>query len=260
MTIRHLAAAAALALSAGSAGATTISMSVFTTEAHAAFLATMGPAIVEDFENLGPKGNREDGLSTRVGTFRSVGGTGSGASVTDPPGGSSGNFAGNDGSRLAIREGTVHGRRSTTALRTGDPARGRFLDSNDTLGIAWTVDIGSAFTRILLTLADATDSGATLRIAVNGVSRSFDGLVGSNGRRDGNIQILLIDFGAPVTGAAILFETFRGNRPMLNDGFSIDDIAVSAAQPVPVPLPAPALLLLAGLGGLAALRLRRARG
>jgi opacity protein-like surface antigen len=255
MMKRLLAAAAALALTAGVAQAATvdIDVQVFTTDKYEQILATMGTVVVEDFEEAGPEGNRANGFGTKVGTFASLGGRGNGLTVTEEPGGSSGNFPGNDGTKLAIRDGNVFGRQSTTAMLTGDAADDQFLDSNDTKGISWSVDIGSAFTRILLTLTDATDVGAIMKITANGVSESFNNLK-SSGVRNGNIQILLIDFGAPVETAEITFFNSRTNgSAFMNDGFSIDDIAVSA-----VPLPAPALMLLAGLGGLAALRRKRA--
>jgi hypothetical protein len=69
-----------------------------------------------------------------------------------------------------------------------------------------------------------------------------------------NRQLVVVDFGRSVPTAEISFFNSNGNGgAFLNDGFSLDDIAVSA-----VPLPAPALMLIAGLGGLAAFRRKRA--
>jgi hypothetical protein len=76
--------------------------------------------------------------------------------------------------RLAVRTGDVFGRSSTTDVLAGqldDPLDGildKFLDSNDTSGIRWQVDIGSMFTRLIFVLTDATDVGATMRISATG--------------------------------------------------------------------------------------------
>jgi hypothetical protein len=256
MSLRALVVAAAFALAAGSAQAATraaISLSVFSVSAYDDLVGGFGSRIVEDFEDLGPEGNRADGFSTKVGTFRTLGGTGGGATVTDLPGGPSGNFAGNDGKRLAVRDGNVHGRHSTTALLTGDASRDMFLDSNDTLGLEWRVEVGSAFTRLLLTLTDATDAAATMRIGVNGVTASFASLR-SGGTRDGNVQLVLIDFGRAVSAATVRFENLPGRSGRTDDGFSVDDIAVDVGV---VPLPAPAMLLIGGLAMLAFCRRRR---
>ena len=64
---------------------------------------------------------------------------------------------------LAIRNGTVYGRSSTTDLIAGAPnskTPDLFLDSNDTFGMRWVVDPGSMFNKLIFTLTDASDQGA----------------------------------------------------------------------------------------------------
>jgi hypothetical protein len=177
-----------------------------------------------------------------VGTFSTLGGTGSGGTVTNA------DFA-NDGSQLAIRDGNVYGRRSTTSALTGDKADDMFLDSNDTYGISWMVSLGgSLFDSLVLTLTDATDVGAIMRITVGEETYTFSGL--GNGAQ----QIVQIDFDEAIDTASIFFGNWNSQGGLrLNDGFSIDDIAVSE-----VPLPASALLLLGGLAGMASMRRKKA--
>ena len=65
-------------------------------------------------------------------------------------------------------------------------------------------------------------------------------------------KIVEIALGSAVSTATILFENVDINgRPVRNDGFSLDDIALSA-----VPLPAGVWFLLAGVGTFAAIRRR----
>ena len=253
MKTGSLAAAAALALSAGAAQASTITVNTFSVSSYKDKIDGFASAVIEDFENpdyaVGNVGTGKDGdgFKTNVGTFWTMGGTGTGGTV-----------AGLDGSRLAVRTGNVFGRSSTTDVIAGlsdnpdDGILDKFLDSNDTFGIRWSIDIGSMFNKLIFVLTDATDVGATMRISATGVVQDF---ILNPKLKSGNRQLVHVDFGGPVSAAEITFFNSKGlNGPAFkNDGFSIDDVAVSA-----VPLPAPALMLIAGVAGLAAFRRKRA--
>ena len=241
---RFLSAAIVAVLGAAGAQAASISVTDFSKPAYEGLTGSMGNSVVEDFEGF-TEGNIENGWSdSAVGSFYSLGGEGSGGTVTD--GTDKGNFIGNDGRKLALRDGNVYGRTSTTATLSGNGEM--FLDSNDTWGIGWQASLGGGmFDRLVLVLTDATDVGATMRILAGGHSVTLSGL------GNGDKRIVEIAFGGGVSTANILFENLDANgNPRKNDGFSIDDIALSA-----VPLPAGAWLLLGGLGALAAMRRRK---
>ncbi|MEO0486545.1 MAG: VPLPA-CTERM sorting domain-containing protein [Pseudomonadota bacterium] len=248
------AAVAVIALWAGAASASTISISSFSVSSYNSLLGTLDDVVSEDFEDA-TVGNVSQGFMTDVGDFSTLGGTGSGGTVSNA------NFS-NNGSLLAIRDGNVYGRTSTTRLLTGNAADDQFLDSNDTFGIEWNVSLsnGAMFDQILLTLSDAADTGASLRVVDNtGSSATLQ--TASNGSQ----QVVFVDFGAFVNGATILFENRSSNGFLKNDGFSLDDIAIGTNGvpidydvPSPVPLPGAGLLLAAALGGLTVVRRRKA--
>jgi hypothetical protein len=243
----------ALTFSAAAATASTMSVGVFSAGNYNTLLGGLsGNIVTEDFEdylesNVGGVGSP---FSTGVGDFQTLGGTGSGGTVNNADNtftGTGGTHP-NDGTQLAIRDGNVFGRVSTTAALTDVPGNDKFLDSNDTFGIIWDVALGGrAFREILFTLTDAADTGATMTITSNdGGSFQFQSQSSSNQKT------VLIDFGASVTGARILFENTSKYGPRTNDGFALDDIAISA-----VPLPASFFLLGAGIAGLGAMRRKR---
>lgn len=239
----------ALGLTASAASASSISVGQFSVGNYNALLSGLtGTIITEDFEtfseaNVGGLGTP---FSTAgVGDFVTLGGVGNGGTVkradntfTKPSGANP-----NDGSQLAIRDGKVFGRVSTTAILQNDRSKDKFLDSNDTYGIVWDVDLGGAlFNKILLTLTDGADTGATVTITSDG-----GGFAQFQAQARSNQKTILVDFGAPVAHAQIQFANSRGPNGAFrtNDGLGIDDIAVSS-----VPLPASALLLGAGFAGL----------
>lgn len=236
-------------LASGAAqAATTIDVALFDPSAYNSIVAGLSVGGGEDFEtfSVGNVGGPGDPQMTSVGAFETLGGKGSGGTIGDA------SFA-NDGTKLAIREGNVYGRTSTTDEIAGLPEdrTGKFLDSNDTIGIKWDVALagGSMFSTILFTLTDATDVGAIMDITVGGVTRAISGL------GNGQSIMVLIELDTLVSSTVVtLRDRFADDDPFLNDGFSVDDVVVGV-----IPLPASALLLLGGLGGLGALG-RRKRG
>lgn len=241
----------AFSFSASIATASTIAVDTFTAANYNGLLGGLGGNIVsENFEAYSESnvGGVDAPFSTAVGEFETLGGEGSGGTVRN----SDSTFTSsnpNDGTQLAIRDDNVFGRVSTTAALTGIETNDKFLDSNDTWGILWDVDLGGlAFTKILLTLTDAADTGATVTITADD-----GGYFQFQSQPRSNQKTVLIDFGGAVTGATVQFansNSFGDYRT--NDGLALDDIAISA-----VPLPASFLLLAAGIAGLGAMRRKR---
>ncbi|WP_425082251.1 hypothetical protein [Ruegeria arenilitoris] len=205
-----------------------------------------GQGVFEGFEVHGAvhgEGEVANGFSTAVGTFSTLGGVGTGGTVSGLPG--------NSGSMLALREGNVFGRENVS------PNGGSwFLDSNDTWGLNWDVALagGKLFTKLIFTVSDASDVGGFLRISTGGQNHE----VRTGGKlSNGNVQLVTIDFGAPTNSATIAlanYSSLGGNNPVRNDGFSIDGVQIAA-----VPLP-PSILLLGGaLFGLGFVSYRRRR-
>ncbi len=212
------------------ASATTITVDAFDpgTYSNGFGISATSGIVGENFERAGATlGEGEVGrdFSTSVGTFNTAGGVGSGGTVTQ--------LSGNTGHFLALRDGNVFG-------RTDQAGGGYFLDSNDTLGMTWSVQTGMRFSAVSFILTDHAEF-SDLTITADGVSRTISGLGGSQS------QLVTIEFGDARRAALITMDQAR------NDGFSIDGAQVGLA---PVPLPASGLLLSAGIGGLAAARRR----
>ena len=129
-----------------------------------------------------------------MGLFEAIGGTGTGGTV--------GEISPNDGEGVALRTGDVHGRENTT------PDDGEwFLDSNDTFGVRWTVDIGGTFfTRALFTLSDAADQGAFVEVSADGDTAAVNTAPGGTG--DANVKLVDVLFGSAVDTATITISNF----------------------------------------------------
>jgi hypothetical protein len=224
----------ALALASGTAGAATISMETYSAPAYRAALASLGTVATEGFEDA-DIGELAPGsaLATAVGSFSTLGGVGTGKSVTG------------SGENLSVRQGTVFGRSNSTAGGT------RFLDSNDTWGLSWAVATGSRFDRLIFVLTDAADAGAIWTMTVGETVTSLSRL------GNGNRRIVSVLFDDPVDSAELTFANTRRGVFTTNDGFGIDDAAVNVA-PAPVPLPAGVALLTGALGILGVCRRRKA--
>lgn len=244
--------AAALCLGAMPALATSITVEQFSPVAFDIIVGSGTFPGEEDFETLGGSlGEGEVGanFATSVGTFNTLGGTGTGGTVSG--------LSGNSGAELALRDGNTYGRVNTV------PTGGTwYLDSNDTYGMSWDVDTGSAFNTVVFTLVDGSDTGAFLRISADGAN--YEQRVGGK-LPNGNASIVVVSFSSLMNDALIEIGNYTGtNELRTNDGFSVDGLRVGVLNnlnnPSPVPLPASGLLL-AGALGVAGWRARhKARG
>lgn len=238
----RLALATVASLCAGMAQAATVTVTDLANDpfAYATYLASIpsGKALVEDFEALGAgldgvSGVERGSFDTAVGTVSTVGGSGSGDTIN----GSS--FA-NTGSGLALRSTSTLGRSNSTL------GGNWFMDSNDTLGLSLALNSGDNFNRIGFIVTDLAEEETSFDFLVNGEVKYSGGSL-ENGSR----LFFEIDFGETKRLEDDVVLTFRHNR--VNDGFSIDDVALATA-----PIPASALMLLAAVGGLGAMRRKKA--
>lgn len=191
---------------------------------------------VEDFESY-TSGELSGPLSTSVGLFSTIGGTGSGGTVTQT--------SGNTGSDLFLRDNPVYGRSNTT---TGGS---NFLDSNDTSGVEWTISGLGMFDRVFFTLSDIADTGADF-ILSSGSGTIFSV---SENRSNGVVDMIMLSFQSAIDELTLTFSHDR-----TNDGFGIDDagFGLSSASmsnpPSAIPLPTSIAFLLAGVAALAGFR------
>ncbi|WP_308914774.1 VPLPA-CTERM sorting domain-containing protein [Jannaschia sp. LMIT008] len=259
--MRILITAAMLAMAMGSAAsAATVTIQTFSAGDYTGGLNAS--ATVEDFETRsqlsgnfegasggvgasisgGGFGELAGALGTRVGTFASLGGTGSGTTC------GSHDRASNGCTGLALQSGSINGQGNLL------PAGGVVsLNSNDTRGILWDVSLdgGSGlFDTLLFAVRDAADVGKrTLSILAGGTTTVYDTATNPGLFGNGLAQLVRINFGQQVTSAQISIETG------VNDGFTLDGAAALIADRdivAPVPLPAGIALLLGGLGFLGA--------
>ncbi|MEM7471403.1 MAG: VPLPA-CTERM sorting domain-containing protein [Pseudomonadota bacterium] len=239
MTKTTLAAMLGSVALATSAIATTIDISEYNAAAFGTATSDLGNLSTTGFEREGTllgEGEITPGgaLTTAVGDFETIGGTGNGGTV--------GQIAGNTGTNVALRDGNVYGRTNTTA------GGAYFLDSNDTHGIRWTASNGgSIFDTLVFTLMDASEF-SFLRVIADGVTK--EQRVGGR-LSDGNTSLVEISLGTAVASLTVElanFSSFGGSTNQRNDGFSIDDATLGLA-PVPVPASLPLLALGAGVFG-----------
>lgn len=172
--------------------------------------------------------------NTRVGSFTSLGGIGSGGSHID------------GGTGLEVRgDNDMKWGRFSASNALG----GKWLDSNDTYGMKWDIGGVGKFNSLSFFLIDAADACGKFSIKVG--QTLFSQVLGAAGRTlNGNIQLVTILLPEAVDHLTV--ELFHDR---LNDGFGIDGATIARVAPVPVP-PAAALLA-TGLLALGALRRRR---
>jgi hypothetical protein len=170
---------------------------------------------------------------TRVGSFTAFGAAGSGRSVVG------------DASGLQVR-----GDRMRWGRYDSDALGGKWLDSNDTLGMRWEVEGVGKFNALAFFVLDAADVGGRFSIKVG--DTLYSDLAAGGRLGNGNVHFVRI-----LLPEAVDSLTVELMHDRTNDGFGIDGVTV--ANVAPVPLPPAAALLLPGLLALGALR-RRARG
>ena len=246
--------ATALALSAAAVQAATVRIETSNhamsdmDAARAAWGSAAGPgALVEDFEGFAPWNGvtgAPTSLGTAVGTIR-------GESSRPGSGGSA--VAG--GLRPEIRADLhpeLSGSYTALSGRQNATAGGsNWLDSNDLERMVWEAggpDLGrfDALTFLLTDVGDIRGTDFSIMAEAPGMEAAQ---VHIAPQANGAINLVRVLFDRAVTRATVTLVSAR------NDGFGIDDLAVSRVAAVP--LPPAAALLLGGLAALGAMRRRR---
>jgi hypothetical protein len=204
-----------------------------------------GAVIGEDFEGFVACNGTNTGLcaksplDTAVGQFSGIG-----------PGQTNGGSQVNPKDKVVVRTAAPnpYGRFNVT---TGGA---NWLDSNDLKGIQWDVP-GIAglpmITKIAFLLTDVDDVGSldfVLKVIDIGTGEFMDTVLAlnNNGLQNGTLHLVTLMFSNPVKDFRI--EMINGT----GDGFGFDGARIAV-----VPVPAGGLMLMAALGGLAALRRRK---
>jgi hypothetical protein len=253
--------AAALSFSAAAASAATVLIDTFTPGdvtaaqvAKARFLARTDPGVLADalyasqgyrvqayrvetfssyaaWDGTAGSGTTNPG-ATNVGSFTTLGGRGTGGTAIK------------GGHGLEVRQDNMYEWGGRYGLESN-----KWLDSNDTYGMAWQVSGLDTFNALTFFLTDVADVGAKFTIKVGETLSGI--IVGENARTaNGTIHLVRILLPEPVSN--LLVELRHDRR---NDGFGIDGVMVARIAPIPVP-PAAALLV-SGVVLLAGLRRRR---
>ena len=179
-----------------------------------------------------------DPSATGVGSFRSIGTTGSGSAAIN--GGRATEVRGDNDMRW--------GRYNTNGVAPG--VGGNWLDSNDNQGMEWKIEGVGRFDRIAFVLTDVADVGAKFSLEVGGTL--YSDLAAGKRLANGNLHFVQIALSESVDSLTVRMMNNRSN-----DGFGVDAAMIGSVAPVP--LPPAALLLLTGLAGLAGLRTVRGR-
>ena len=245
--------ATALALSAAAVQAATVRIETSNhamsdmDAARAAWESAAGPgALVEDFEGFAPWNGvtgAPTSLGTAVGTIRGE---------SSRPG--SGDSAVAGGLRPEIRalsDPGAHGPNTRWGRQNATAGGSNWLDSNDLERMVWEAggpDLGrfDALTFLLTDVGDIRSTDFSIMAEAPGMEAAR---VHIAPQANGAINLVRVLFDRAVTRATVTLVSAR------NDGFGIDDLAVSRVAAVP--LPPAAALLLGGLAALGAMRRRR---
>jgi hypothetical protein len=190
------------------------------------------------------------GLDTDVGTFN----VGDGADQ-DENGGAIVAPTNEAVVKSAVNGDDSFGRYNVAADAGNNHEGGNWLDSNDWSSVEWDIPGVSGLTnfgRIAFFLTDVNDSG-NVRFEVNagGVDITDTTKAITGDTDNGMLNLVTMQFSEAVSGD-VLIKLTNASGNTGGDGFGIDTITVSS-----VPLPAAGWLMIAGLGGLAAMRRRK---
>jgi len=240
---RTAGAAAVLALAASASHASSITVSTFSITD---FETLTNGWVIEDFEDTGTLSSSGslvgtlggDITSDLVGTFSSTGGTGTGSTCdtnNDTAGITSPGDPDVDCTTLARTPGSLNGQTNLVPEFT-DPDDGFSLNSNDTTGIEWDVQVATPlkFNELAFAIQDPADQGATLVISADdGSVETF--VISKDASADvqvaGNAEAFLvyIAFDDLITGATVTLLSSKTNDAISFDGASVNAVPLPAA-------------------------------